>query len=644
MAFSDAFLSGFKVGKYKDEENTQLLSALLNRKSSGSGSAIAPARVVGGGDPLARVNKASKEYQAEQLREEALNMVEQEQMQKSEQENIKTEMMRRTLAQQPTQVDSALDRSTAAAGAAHAGAVNRELEQPTLRAARQTDEAMRTNEFRQKLYQGFVNRDPEMMAQGFNGAFSMASIESETLRGRDEQTGEEMDYAKFSNQQTQFRVDEMGNTYIKYAGNKEWVPFNEGHLRQFMVASNPALMKPVVKDNPKAKVAARQAMPGTDVGGAMAGESDVDTSQMTEKDKATYLVNQQKANNNTFETRRKYAENQAKEIDGTINPEKFQQAWEESGKLLGSDTVQKQMNFPRPKGYNVPVAEHAGTAAADQFVGLLDGIREAQGDEAATEAMRRVQAELLTRYGPNAMLAFGDKVMMTGPQWFTGYKMPDKGKAPSTASSAMPRPKGDTISFKPGVPKGVDTKRIDALGPSESVTIDGTPVASAPWSAPPLVWDGDMEDWRPMTAKEASKFKGNMEKAYNQASEERKALFDKVAGLVNKINTYGTKRKKGEPTVFEKYFQDKAGPATMTASTKGEAQAATPPPAPESPAPQIPTGETPDSLWQKYLIARTNDQLGMLPGSSGEKGGDPISKHETKESLWDKYQDVLAGR
>ena len=639
MAFSDAFLSGFKVGKYKDEQNTQLLSALLNRKSSGGGSAIAPARVVGGGDPLERVNKASKEYEAEQLREEALKMAEQEQMQKAEQENIKTEMMRRALASQPTQLDSALDRSTAAAGQAHAGAVARELEQPTLTAARQTDEAMQTNKFRQMLYQGFVNRDPEMMSQGFNGAFPMASIQSETLRGRDEETGKEMDYAKFSNNQTNFRTDEMGNTYVQYAGNKEWVPFNEGHLRQFMIASNPALMKPVEAKTTTSKTAA--ATPGTDVGGALAGESDVDTTKLTEKEKATYLVNQQKADANSFEVRRKYAENQAKEVDGTINPEKFQKAWAESGKMLGSEDVQKQVGFPRPKGYNVPIAEHAGTAAADQMVTLLDGIKQSHGDEAVMEAVRRTQAELLTRYGPNAMLAFGDKLMAAGPEWFTGYKVPDKGKLSATTASGAPRPKGDTIAVKGGVPDGVDTKKLDVMGKADTITVGDTTVASTPWSVPPLVWDYDIEDWRPITAREAATLKKNMEHAYSSGSEESRALFDKVAGLVNKVNTYGTRKRKGEPTVFEKLFQDKAGPKTTTAQASGQAQAAS---LPAASAAAKPTGETPESLYQKYLIARDSDQLGMLQSSFGNIPVLKIGPNETKESIWKIYQELLSRR
>jgi hypothetical protein len=643
MAFSDAFLSGFKVGKYKDEENQQLLSALLNRRSSGGGSAIAPARVVGGGDPLERVNRASKEYEAEQLREEALKMVEQEQMQKAEQENIRTEQLRRTLAAQPTQLDSALDRSTAAAGQAHVGAVARELEQPVLTAARQNDDAMQNDEFLKMIWKGYVNRDMEMLTKGFNGAYNTSGINREQLRGRDEKTGKEMDYMKFENQQTNFRTDEMGNTYVKYAGSDEEVPFNDQHALQFVTAGNRKLWKPVEEGKATgAKTAA--ATPGTDVGGAIAGESDVDTTRMTEKDKATYLVNQQKADANSFEVRRKYAENQAKEVDGTINPEKFQKAWSESGKMLGSEEAQKQVGFPRPKGYNVPVAEHAGAAAADQFVGLLDGIRESQGAEAAMEAMRRVQAELLTRYGPNAMLAFGDKVMLTGPEWFTGHKLPDKGKLSKTIASGMPRPKSDVAKVELGVPKEVDTKKLDVMGQSESITVDGTPVASTPWSAPPLVYDFDIEDWRPITAKEAATLKKNMEHAYNSGSEESRALLDKAAKLVHKVNTYGTWRKKGELTTFEKLFQDRAaGPKTPTAPVQGQAQAAAPSSAP-APAPAKPAGETPESVYQKYLIARDSDQLGMLQSSFGDTPGLKIGPNETKESIWKIYQAMLARR
>jgi len=700
MAFSDAFLKGFTAGKHEEEKNQQLLTALLNRRSSGGGggSALYPSRVADN-DPLARVNKASDDYEASQLRDKAVKQAEQEAMRQSEQENIKTEMLKRQLSAMPTPLDNALDRSSAAAGVAQAGAMLNDQAAVASQENRMAEEANRIKQARPTMYQGYVNRDMEKLTKGFNAAFPMDTIDREKLRGRDEDTKEEKDYMKFENAQTQFRTDDMGNTFVQYAGSKEWVPFNDQHMRQFMIASNPKLLKPVGSAG-ASKASAKKTTAAADADADLSAgdEDEVDTAQMSEKDKAKYLLDLSKDNRDTFKARSEYALKRSTDAAGEVDDELYAKAWKESGAILGDDRAQKQLGFPRPRGYNAPVAEAAGTKAAVELAKKMDRLKEVEGPQAAAELSRAVQAQLLATMGPNAMLAFQDELAKSGPEWFTGNPRPRVEKMGLTDDLGNMRAKSDYAGGT--ITEGLPDEVPQMASSHESVTIDGIPVTQTKFGGPPMVYDFNHESYRPATSEEIARLVKTMEHAYNSGAEESRALLAKIAKLAHAINTYGTHRKKGEPTDFQKFIQSQAqamkspvranvpfgqaptgeppapAPAAKTAAPPSKPPARPPESPPAEPAPKPKSAlenaergpmalnpaeppmtlnpaeptltETKESLWQKYLEAQNQARKGKPRAAVEMRGNGPfwnlggptamrITAKETKESLWKKY-------
>lgn len=660
MAFSDAFLSGFKVGKYKDEENQAILTALLNRKSS-TGGGVFPSRVVGGGDPLARVNQASKDYEAEQLRDTALNQAEQEADVAGEQQNIKTEMMRRDLSAKPTALDNALAGAQAAAGQAHAGAMQNDQDFVASQQNRMAETANQINQFRQMMYQGYVNRDIEALTQGFNGAFPIQSIERDKLRGRDEDTGKEMDYMKYSNQQAQFRTGENGNVYIKYPASDEWVPFNDEHMRQFMIASNPKLLQSGQPAPAKKAASTTTAAAAGDDDFGTVEEAEVNLSKMSEKDKGKYLLDKSKDNRDTMKARTEYAKALATNVAGEIDEEKWAKAWAESGKILGNEKAQKQLGFPTPKGYNVPVSEAAGTKAAVEYAKKLDEIKATRGDAAAVDDSKMIQGLLLAKFGAPAMLAFQDELMKSGPEWFTGVKIPANYKTGKYDADGNLKPKAGA-AITPGVPDGLD---MPAHG--ETATIDGTPI-NASGKGPPKIYDFKKEQWRPATAQESAKLLNSLEKAYNDDPGYKEDLA-KIKKILTALNTYGTGRKKGEPTLFQQYIQSQAEamkkpgragvdmhgnkvPWQKKQAKKKESE--TPKPeakaesgtayASEMPKPKSALANrrlTKDEVWEMYQQALEAEKGGKGGHIEGAPSGVKLDRKETKDSIYKKYLTAL---
>ena len=619
MAFSDAFLRGFTAGKYEDEKNTKMLTALLNRSSSRPGAAIAPARVQENNDPLARVNAASDRYNAEQLRDKAEMYAEQEAMDQSAMRNVDLEMKKRQLSAMPTAADSAIAKSQAAADQANQGAMARDLVAPQLAQVRQTEQQVAQNDARQRFYQSYVQGDTQGMEDSFAGMFPTSEITEETLKDKGDK-----DYKRFANSKAEFRKDDYGTTYVKYPGEKEWVPFNDQHVRQFMIASNPKLMRGS----------------GSDVLGGGAAESAVTLSaDMKDSDKIKWLSDQKKNNIDAFEARLKYAEAMATEVDDIgnkiVNPEKYKKALAETKGLMTSEPGMQAMNLPKVGGYNTEVADYIGEEAANEFANKLANWQTAPTeviDEQGTtmsehliNQRKMAEAEILKRYGPNGLLAFQDKLAEVGPQWFTGVPQMQASKAPFSGE-----PKSD-VMITPGLPQ--NTPEIPG---TEAATIDGVPVAFVAKNGQMMIKPSSAEPWRPMTKAEAKKLNVRLDSAYA----ERRELFDKIGKLAAAINTYGTGRKKGAPTEFDKFV---AG-VKQAVNLPDEAMAEPMPAEEPAAAKKTPQGETPESLWQKYLIARTNDQLDMLQGSSGDIKGEKIGKDETKESLWKKYQAMISGK
>lgn len=667
MAFSDAFLSGFKVGKYKDEENQALLTALLNRKSS-TGGGVFPSRVVGGGDPLARVNQASREREAEELRDTALQQAEQEGQAAGEQQDIKTEMMRRDLAAKPTALDSSLDRASAAWDKANAGAVARDQQAVTSQQTRMAEEANQINQFRQMMYQGYINRDMEALTRGFNGAFPIQSIERDKLRGRDEDTGKEMDYMKYSNQQAEFRTGENGNIYIKYPASDEWVPFNDEHMRQFMIASNPKLLQSGQPAPAKKAASTTTAAAAGDDDIGTVEEAEVNLSKMSEKDKGKYLLDKSKDNRDTMKARTEYAKTLATNVAGEIDEEKWAKAWAESGKILGNEKAQKQLGFPTPKGYNVPVSEAAGTKAAVEYAKKLDEIKATRGDAAAVDDSKMIQGLLLAKFGAPAMLAFQDELMKSGPEWFTGVKIPANYKTGKYDTDGNLKPKPDA-AITPGVPDGLN---MPAHG--ETATIGGTPI-NASGKGPPKIYDFKKEQWRPATAQESAKLLNNLEKTYNDDPGFKEDLA-KIKKILTALNTYGTGRKKGEPTLVQKYLQTQAeaakGPARPAVDMHGnkipwqkkpapKKESETPKKKSETPKPEAKAESgtayaaempkpksalanrrlTKDEVWEMYQQALEAEKGGKGGHIEGAPSGVKLDRKETKDSIYKKYLTAL---
>lgn len=338
MAFSDAFLRGKAISEQEKEDQLAGVKAILGR-SGRRGSAVgswAPSRVVGGGDPLARVNQASARVATEERQEEADQMAKEKHAAVMEQAELGNEMLRRELATMPSEEESlrdrheretmeAYDRSLAAESAVGTTALAEAVVADTM-------DTQRRNRYRRDLSDAWQMRNADAMNKAVRGAFpgmeSKHRVTGEAGRAISEAAGADA-YPVFSD-------DGEGNIYVRWPGSETSVPVTRGDVRQLIYASSPGLEAPTA--GKKAGTAAGVAATDTKESGVSSG--------MSAKDKAKYIVDQQKANNDTYKTAIDFANSMTggdQLMGEAADPQAWLQAFNQGLDMMSKKEVQEQI-------------------------------------------------------------------------------------------------------------------------------------------------------------------------------------------------------------------------------------------------------------------------------------------------------------
>lgn len=294
MAFSDAFLRGQAITDKAKDDKMAGVRAILSRSGGGRrGSAIS---ISGGGQPLERVNAASRRVEDEENRALKTSMVEEQHQQNMEKgaiameaSELANEETRRQLAALPGEDEIKKMRLEKETEKAYQNAIDAEHNVAGTSIAQtaltDTMDAQLRNRSRQSFSDYMTMGDVDGMNKVLPGMFpGMGGGGSVTRMDGDRQTGrgEVISAGEGRRAYPKFSKDDMGNITVQWPGTDYDVPFDEGNFRQLMLASSPMLETASGK-------------PGTTKATATAPGTKTNT-------QADFLIKSQQANNDMYKT------------------------------------------------------------------------------------------------------------------------------------------------------------------------------------------------------------------------------------------------------------------------------------------------------------------------------------------------------
>ena len=583
MAISDAFLKGFTVTQEEEKKNLAQLNALINyRPNYGAGYAAAGGGGSAGGDPLARVNEASRRYEAEQDREEARQMgrrAEEREIERHGSQMLSERLMR--TGEHLRQAAAAEDRAVQSAW---------ELQTTPLQEAlyREQEEVVRNRAAGRKIYDGYISGDASKVQEGLNERFGIggygaaatyggaAKIDPETGEVERDKEGnivyEEMKPGKaYRGMDLGMKVstDDAGNMWIQY-------PTEDGEY------TTPERLTPNTLENfmgiTAAGVSQQYGAPAGPGAPAAGGQS---YGQMSAKDRADFYVKSYKAGVEGFEARHQQGVDLCSQPDGTIDQACYKKVLKESAGVLGAlgtgaerdEKTLEQGGGRRMDSPQVKIAQDAGVAAAEELIEGLDQL--ADNPELARQLYKTTEARLEKIYGSPALFALQDAILEKGQTWFTNvdhsmFSGGEKSKIPTLGGRGM---KIEVMDYDPATNSWATGGGRYVMKPPEQppprfgTDIDETP----PPKRPPQIEDTETGETRDATP---SEIEGFLTQALEElgprpgATAESQELLDAIAAMVEWLNTAGRqgdlpRRKRGAPAVPRDAIQQGIESMTM---------------------------------------------------------------------------------
>ena len=375
MAFSDAFLRGQAITEGAKQDKMAGVRAIMGRSTRGSAIGYPIAGGGGGSTALDRVDTASRRVEEEGRRARKDEMAEDLHAVNMDEAALGKEIMERELAIMPSREDIRAQETDDAMQRAIDAELNVSRTVLAEGALRDSMDTQMRNRGRRKLSDGWELRNAEAMNEGLRSA--MPGMESYARMTRadgtvtEEATGDA--YPTFSD-------DGEGNVYVKWPGSDREVPVEQGDINQLMLGSATQLEQKV----------------GTGTvgkGAAAVKTGGVNVAAMTPEQQGDYLINKQKANNDTFKTAIDFAEAKGLAGGGMMGgegqtPDAWLKDFAQGLSLMSTPKVQEEIFGLRP---TKPAMQKRATP--EMIAGVAQKLQDAveDGDVAESDVRRRVK-------------------------------------------------------------------------------------------------------------------------------------------------------------------------------------------------------------------------------------------------------------